>query len=123
MQLFPIRGRMLLTIGLGGTALFTYFTTLSLFKTEKIDLRTVRPPVDSRPAPAALIPANRWTDEADNGPSAPGSAATLNTPTSVPAETVEPNTDQPDQNVADRPAGCNVPPGGGPPVNALFEPC
>lgn len=118
MPLFPIRGRTLLTIGLGGTALFAYFTTLSLFKTEKIDLRTVRPPVDSRSAPAALTPPNRWTDEANNGPSSPGSAATLNTATHDPAAT-----DQPDQNVADRPPGCNVPPGGGPPVNALFEPC
>ena len=123
MQLFPIPGRMLLTIGLGGTALFTYFTTLSLFKTDKIDLRTVRPPVDSRPTPAALTPPNRWTDEANNGSSAPGNAATLNTPTSVSEETVEPDTEQADQKVADRPAGCNVPPGGGPPVNALFEPC
>ena len=74
MPLFPIRGRTLLTIGLGGTAVFAYFTTLSLFKTEKIDLRTVRPPVDSRSAPAALTPPNRWADEAINGPSAPGSA-------------------------------------------------
>ena len=123
MPLFPIRGRTLLTIGLGGTAVFAYFTTLSLFKTEKIDLRTVRPSVDSRPAPAALIPPNRWADEAINGPSAPGSAATLNTPTPASAETNEPDTDQPDQTVDDRPAGCNVPPGGGPPVNALFEPC
>ena len=121
LPIFPIRKRYVLIGFIGGTAALTYFLTLSLIEPKKIDLRTVNPPVDSRQEPTSTAIPNRWSaapvkpDDSKLKQDKQNKPVASDTPTD---EEVNP-TEQP----AGLPAGCSVPPGGGPPVNAAFEPC
>lgn len=124
LSLFPIRGRVVLIGFVGATAALTYSITLSLMKPEKIDLRTVQPPKDSRVAPSASFLPNRWSDPQDSSPETAAEPQTDQDKPN-PAEANDGNSAEPSETAqtAPLPAGCFIPPGGGPPVNASFEPC
>ena len=129
LPLFPIRGRVVLISFVGATAALTYSITLSLLKPEKIDLRTVQPPKDSRVAPAGSILPNRWSipEESKSNTTTAASQTAQVKPKS--AEAKDANSGDTEEDTAETaqtaplPAGCFIPAGGGPPINASFEPC
>ena len=127
LPLFPIRGRVVLISFVGATAALTYTITLSLLKPEKIDLRTVQPPKDSRVAPAGAILPNRWSNPEESHTTTAASQTAQVKP--KPAEAKDANSGDTEGDTAETaqtaplPAGCFIPAGGGPPINASFEPC
>ena len=121
LPLFPIRKRYALIGFIGGTAGLAYSLTLSLIKPEKIDLRNVSPQDDPREEPAATVIPNRWNAnpvKASDPKLRQNQPDTPNTSDSQADEEAKPTEQQ-----VTLPPGCSIPPGGGPPINAAFEPC
>ena len=127
LPLFPIRGRVVLIGIVGATAALTYTLTLSLMQQEKIDLRTVQPPEDLRVAPTATIIPNRWGSQEETDSTAAKKRDPVNPKRDQQADATTEDTENDTTSEATQeaalPAGCSIPPGGGPPVNAAFEPC
>ena len=121
LPMFPIRKRYALIGFIGGTAGLAYSLTLSLIKPEKIDLRNVSPYDDPREEPAATVIPNRWNAnpvKASDPKLRQNQPDTPNTFGSQADEEAKPTEQQ-----VTLPPGCSIAPGGGPPINAAFEPC